>query len=164
MLSQSTVDYISKLPFRADAKRAVSLTPLGGVFWSDEVADFPSVGRLPESSRLELLRLFEIRYALWKHHPLSPDDQQYWDSARVQAPQYAIFQRIEVTSDIVDLQNQIEEESDAIFNALASQAANVGVTPRAPGVEAQTLALGLAQEPSPKLPWWKRLRRRITNT
>lgn len=164
MLSQPTLTYISTLPFRADAKRGISIMPLCGVFWSDELADFPSFRRLPEPSRLELLRLFAIRYSFWKHQPLSPDDQQYWDSAREQAPQYALFQRIEVTTDIVDLQNQIEDQSDAIFSELASQATSVSVTPKAPGVESVSLTFDLANAPSAKPHWWHRLRRRLTRS
>ena len=164
MLSQPTLIYLAGLPFRADARRGTSIMPLCGVFWSDEIPDFRSFSRLPEPSRLEILRLFGIRYALWKHEPLSPDDQQYWDAARAQAPNYALFQRLEVTPDVLDLQLQIEEQSDSMFNELASQATNVTVTPKAPGVESVSFKFDVAKNDQAKLPWWKRLRRSITRS
>jgi hypothetical protein len=158
MLSDSTVAYISVLPFRNDARRCVSWLPLCGVYWADEIPDLLTFGRLPESSRLEILRLFAIRYAIWKNEQRSPEDQAFWDIARKQAPQYAFFQRIEVTPDTIDLQNQIQEQYDAAFEELTSHASQVTVTQKTPHVESVSLAFDLAREAPAKLPWWKRIR------
>ena len=164
MLSDQTLAYVSALPFRADAKRCVCWLPLCGVYWADEIPDLRSFSRLPESSRTEILRLFAIRYAMWTNGSLSAEDQAYWDEARALAPNYALFQRTNVTSDIIDLQQQIQEQYDAAFAELASQAKELKITERAPGVESFSIVFDVNQEVPAKPPWWKRFWRRSTDT
>jgi hypothetical protein len=164
MLSDPTLAYVSALPFRADAKRCICWLPLCGVYWADEIPDLPFFGRLPESSRMEVLRLFAIRYSIWANEPLSAEDQTYWDEARAQSPQYALFQRTKVTSDIVDLQQQIQEQYDAAFTELASQAKKVEISEKSPGLESFSVVFDVNQEVPAKPPWWKRFWRRSTPT
>jgi hypothetical protein len=136
----------------------VCLIPVCGVFWADEIPDFPAFRRLPESARLEVLRLYAIRYALWKNEPLTAEDQQFWDEALKQVPHYALFQRLQVAQDVLDLQEQIQQSYDSAFEELTSNAKEIVVTQKVPGVESFAVTLEVPPKAPRKTPWWKRLR------
>jgi len=157
MLSDSTAAYLSELPFRAEAKRGACWLPLRGIYWEDEIPDLRAFQRLPEFVRWEILRLFSIRCAIWSGSPLKREDERFWEEAQREVPRYALFFRLRITPDDLEMQHEIEQESEAAFADFAAEATEVAVTERVPGVESFTLKFDLSKrDKNARLPWWKR--------
>ena len=97
MLSTNTLAYLSTLTYRADAKRQVSILPLGSIFWDDEMPSMHEFIRFPEADREEVLRVFALRIQIWDGAILSQDDQRFWDSVRSAAPDWAIYKRLKLS-------------------------------------------------------------------
>lgn len=49
------------LTYRAESKRLVSLMPLSGIYWDDEIPDLRALFSLGEDDKMQYLRLFAIR-------------------------------------------------------------------------------------------------------
>jgi hypothetical protein len=97
MLSQAVVDCLSSLAFRPDAERQSCAIPLAGIYWDNEMPDLRIIGKLSEEDRNQVFQLFGIRMKIWDQETLKKEDQQFWDTARSQIPNYALFQRLELS-------------------------------------------------------------------
>jgi hypothetical protein len=98
MLSTNTLAYLSTLTYRADARRQVSILPLGSIFWDDEMPPMHEFIRIPEADREQVLRIFALRIKIWDDAILSEDDQRFWDSVRSATPDWAIYKRLKLSS------------------------------------------------------------------
>ena len=122
MLAESTIAYLNALTFRPDANRLTCWIPLGGIYWDDELPDIRLVYSLPEPERSSLRQLIRIRLQIWSSEQLSPADQQFWDEARQQAPQYALFRRLELSDEVRRVHEAMAQGSDELFAAMQALA------------------------------------------
>lgn len=158
MLCETTVARLSAFTYRADAKRRFSLLPLGGIFWEDEIPDWLQFRKLPEEDRIEIYRLFSIRYRIWKGEVLSEQDQLFWGAACAQVPDWAFFQRVKVSVDDQLAQGQAERTSEGGFKALFAEADQLTVTEKYPGVQTFSATFDLTKRGTAKAkPWWARI-------
>jgi hypothetical protein len=128
MLGHTAVDFLRPLSFRAEAECRVCLLPLGGIYWEDELPAYEALHKLPESDRNAILRLFSIRFKIWAKQRLSADDQEYWNVACSQVPTYALFHRLELSTDERQAQERVEREAQKCFEALIAGADDLTVT------------------------------------
>jgi hypothetical protein len=127
MLSETTVKYLSKLTYRIDAKRDVCWLPLGGICWEDEMPDTEFM-KIPKDDRKQILRLYSIRVRLWKGEALPQNDQEFWDTARLQVPGWAFFRRETVSEDDQCAQEEAERTAAELFEALIADADEVTIS------------------------------------
>ena len=161
MLLSETLAYLQTHPFRPDAKLCVSYLPLSGIYWDDELDEPRALFKLPDEARAQLLYLFSLRYLIWSKHSLLPEQQQFWDDALRQAPDCALFQRLEISEEHLRMQQAAEQNADTVFHALESEADSVTITPKYPGFDSYSLAFALTKSPGKSPikpnPWWKRI-------
>lgn len=109
MFSDELARRLSAMPLRADAERRISYMPLGSIYWTDElnerIDDLFEDGN--EGRLAPLLRLFAIRGALWTGLELSAADLAFWEAARSKAPDYALFQRLQVSDEDAEMYRDV---------------------------------------------------------
>src|SRR5262249_37145285 len=159
-ISAAVITYLSKLNYRADASRLVCLIPLSGMYWEDEIPEFRELAELSEDDRLQVFRLFAIRYKLWDGETLSEEEGKFWNTVRSQVPNTPIFQRLTLSADDkqahVDARQSCAEEFEEIF----ADAGQITWTDHGGGIQSFSAKFDLTKEepaPSPKQSWWKRL-------
>lgn len=164
MLNQTAITYLAALTYREDAKRQVCWIPVGGIYWDDEIPDLQEIWKVPEDGLLQVLRLFSIRYGIWRGESLSGDDQLFWDDARSQLPGCPIFQRLKLSPDDLLAQESAARAGAETFEALSSEADQVSVIEKCPGVEEFSITFDIAkgqgpvsQPKPPRKSWWARL-------
>jgi hypothetical protein len=158
MLSTTTLEYLSTLTYRADAKRAVCWLPLGGIYWDDELPDIPTLMNIPEEDRIKIFRLFGVRVRIWRGDPLPFEDQQFWDTAQSLVPGWAFFRRQRVAADDQLAQDQAEKATTEALEAWFADADHAEITEK-DGIQSFSLTFDLAklqQMPS----FWERIFRR----
>jgi hypothetical protein len=99
MLSESTLQYLSNLTYRADAKRQVCWLPLSGIYCEDEMPDIRRPIKIPEDDRNQILHLFSIRLRVWKGEVVPDAEQRFWDATYSQVPNWAFFRRQQISAD-----------------------------------------------------------------
>ncbi len=122
MLSKAVVKYLSSLKYRADAERRFCFIPISGIYWEDEIPDLKALMKLPQTDRDLVFRLFGIRQRIWDGRNLDSDDKQFWDGVRGHVPDFALFQRLDISAEDCDIQNRIVEETDKVMAAWISDA------------------------------------------
>src|SRR5262245_59037808 len=165
MLSETTIARLSALTYRADAKREVCWIPLGGICWDDEMPDIREFMHIPENDRDQVFRLFFIRTKIWKDLELSKDERNFWDEARARMPEWALFQRLNVSGEDLEAQDKAERDTDTALEALFADADRVTITER-DGIQSFEATFDLTKEKTSTQktqPWWKRIFRRITD-
>lgn len=145
MLSERAVKFLSALSFRPDAERLGSLLPLGGIYWADEIPDFETLLKVPEQDRNLIYRLFSIRFKIWDGETLSEVDQDFWDMARSQAPNYPLFQRLELSADDKRAQDQVEQDAVEGFRMLFAQGDKVEITEHEHGTKSFAITIDLTK-------------------
>jgi len=128
MLSDAAVNFLQPLKHNPDAERFMSMIPLGGIYWDDEIPDFRELMTLHKDDRDSIFRLFSIRFKLWAGDELDAVDQSYWESAQQLVPNYPLFRRIDLSDDDRAAQLQAEQETMAGFEALIGDADEVNVS------------------------------------
>jgi hypothetical protein len=93
-LTDAIIAILRSLPVRPGARIVTSLIPLGSIYWEDEMPDFQDERKLSLAERRAIYRLFAIRFKIWDDKTLSPDEQTFWDTARAEAPNWALFHRL----------------------------------------------------------------------
>jgi hypothetical protein len=145
-LSQSLVAYMSALTYRAESMRLVSLMPLSGIYWDDEIPDLTALFSLGEDDKMQYLRLFAIRIRLWRGEALNGEDQNLWDTARTQVPTCPVFMRLNISEDDRKIQREAEEETDEMLGGLFSGAEEVTWTDVGSGAKEFTAKLDFTEE------------------
>jgi hypothetical protein len=109
MLSPEAVALLNGWRFRADAPYRMNIMPFASIYWADELNVFEVV-KLPESERNQIWLLFGIRSKIWNRKELSPDETVYWNEARAQLPEWALFERIELSTEDNEARLQMDKE------------------------------------------------------
>ena len=158
-LSSSLIAYMSALTYRADSKRLVSLMPLSGIYWDDEIPDLRGLLSLGEDDKMLYLRLFAIRIRLWRSEALSDEDQNLWDTVRTQVPTCPVFMRLHISDDDRKTQCEAEEETDEMLDGLFSGAKEVTWTDVGSGAKEFTAKFDFTEErqPARKDSFWRRV-------
>jgi hypothetical protein len=159
-LSPAALSYLSNCIYRPDAARQVCLIPLCGIYWEDEIPSLFELTRLAEYDRLQIFRLFSIRYQLWDGGTLCMEDQKFWGSARMQVPDTPIFQRITLSSADQSAHTEARQSCEQEFEQFFADADEVTLTDQGSGVQSFSAKFNLAKnepESTPKEPWWKRV-------
>ena len=159
MLSQHAVEYLSCLTHRPDAKCKACYLPFAGIYWEDEIPDFKVLFALSEADRDLVFRLFSIRKKIWDREIVDSDDQEFWDEARVQAPEFALFRRLDISANDRAVQNRVSQESLEVMEAWLSDADKVVIIREEHGIEFFSATYDLAKRKGRMtrlLSWWKR--------
>jgi hypothetical protein len=127
MLSETAVRLLSTLTYRIDAERRICWLPLNGIYWEDEWPEHSRLVRLPQDDYHRILRLFAIRVCLSRGETLNEDDQQLWDTARSQVPNWPLFQRVNFSADDWRCQDETIRTCEEILEVLLSDADLVSI-------------------------------------
>jgi len=146
MLSEAAIDFLAPLTFRATAERRSCLLPLSGIYWEDEIPDFKALLKLPEQDRSLVLRLFSIRFSIWDGEELPEADQLYWDQARLQVPNYALFQRLDLSLEDRRAQDAVLREAIECFDAFFAGADEVKITEDEHGMKSFSATIDLTKD------------------
>ena len=158
-LSPSLVAYMSALTYRAESKRLVSLMPLSGIYWDDEIPDLRALLSLGEDDKMQYLCLFAIRIRLWRSEALSDEDQNLWDTVRTQVPTCPVFMRLNISDDDRKTQCEAEEETGEMLDGLFSGAKEITWTNVGSGAKEFTAKFDFTEErqPARKNSFWRRV-------
>jgi len=128
MLSQTAVEYLSALTYREDAQRLNCTLPVAGIYWDDEIPDFRALFELSESDRNLVFRLFGIRMKIWDRAKLNESDQALWDAALIQVPSFALFRRLELSTEDRAAQDAVFRETAEGLESWFSHADEVEIS------------------------------------
>jgi hypothetical protein len=128
MLTEGALGYFRSLKYDPNAERRLSIMPLGGIFWVDEIPDFRALSGLARADRDAIHRLFAIRFKLWDGEELEDDDRAYWDAVCAEVPGCPVIHRVDLSPDDRKAQAAVEKETLAFADAVASVADDVSVS------------------------------------
>jgi hypothetical protein len=128
MMTETTLAQLRTLTYRADAQRRVCWLPLGGIFWDDELPRAQGMIKFPEEDRTEIVRLFGIRVRLRKGEPVSDEERLLWDLTRSQLPEWPLFQRLTISPDDLQAQEEAEQATTEVVEQLFADADEVAIT------------------------------------
>ena len=123
MLSANLVPRLSQMPFRPDAELRVSYLPLGSIYWTDELDEIvDELITAEEADGGALLRLFRIRVRIWEGEPLTDADRQFFEEARAQVPGYALFHRLQISEEDLQVHREVAQETAEFWTAFFGSA------------------------------------------
>ena len=128
MLPEKTFAYLNTLTYRDDAKRFISILPLGSICWEDESVALSIFPPLPEPEQMEILRVFSIRMKIWDGETLTDDDRDFWETVHSHATKWAIFRRLELSRDEQRQREEIERNCAKEFGEFLASADEVSVS------------------------------------
>lgn len=134
-VSDTVVAYLSKHAYRAEAKQQICIIPLSGLYWEDEMPEIRELLTFSEDDRLQIFRLFAIRYRLWDGECLSEEEEKLWNSARSKAPNAAIFQRLTLSAADRQAHEDARQSCEEEFEQSFSDADRVTFTDLGSGVQ-----------------------------
>jgi hypothetical protein len=115
-LTDTVIAILNRLTMRPDAVRSwIFFFPVGNIFWNDEMPDYPDKASFSAIERKMVHRLFEIRRKIWHGADLSAEDAAFWEAARSEAPDWALFQRLSLSDDDREFLKQVEDEAEKAF-------------------------------------------------
>lgn len=97
-ISPALKDLLNSLQFREDAERK-TCDVIGSIHWEDEMPNPADLQKVSDRDRGTMYILFWIRNQLWDAQPLNPSQQQWWDEARSDVPDWALFRRLKLSAD-----------------------------------------------------------------
>lgn len=146
VLTDTLINLFRCLRARVDARRMISVEPLGDIFWEDEMPESAAKRKLSEEEWKEewmtLWWLFVIRCKIWDGESLSPDDQALWDSARAAAPAWALFHRLALTDADRKAREGARAEVESTCDVPFGAPVEIEITEKDPGL-CQATAKGL---------------------
>jgi hypothetical protein len=128
---------------------------LSSIFWEDEMPDPVWLAKLPEHDQEQIMQVFAIRQRIWNGLGLSEGDQQVWDETRQQLPDWALFQRLELSPEGDKERQEIEQSCAREIEEFFGGADRLTVTDRGHGVQSISATFFL------KRTWWRRLLRAL---
>lgn len=148
MLTEPLIALLNRLPLRVDAKRMVSIIPLGSIYWDDEMPDGVSVARLPEDEQNMMWQLFAIRFRIWDNEELTAEDKSFWDSARSEVPDWALFQRLALSEDDRKAREKAEKDVEKELDAVFGDADQIRLTDKGRGIQEMSVTFDLTKKPA----------------
>jgi len=146
-LTDAVADVLNGLPMRPDAARSwILFVGDGSIFWEDEMPDFAVRSKFSTTESKTVDRLFEIRRKIWSGAELPPEDEAFWEAARSQAPDWALFQRLSLSDDDREFLQQVEKEAEKAFEMMCAEADEVKVSDKGDGVEEISLTFDLTRD------------------
>jgi|GEM_PF-986115 len=121
-LSDETIVVLNKLQYRADAARQVCQIPLASIYWSDEMPDVREMMALSEESLNSIWRLFGIRFMIWDQEKLASEEASFWDAARSEVPDWALFKRLALSPQDQQARLEVEEQVAAEWEEVFGKA------------------------------------------
>src|SRR5271170_2235261 len=116
VLTDAVVDVLNRLTLRPDAERSWRFfIGDGKIYWQDEMPDHGVLSKFSADEWSMFNRLFEIRRKIWRGAELSSEDKAFWEAARSEAPDWALFQRLSLSDDDREDLKQVEEEAEKAF-------------------------------------------------
>jgi hypothetical protein len=128
MLNESTLEYLSTLTCRANSKSWINVIPLGCLYWEDEMPDFYYLEKTYGVDFYPVLQMFLFRAQLWKGGVLTDEQQKLWDEIYSHAPNWALFQRLEISDIELQAQEAAERSADEFDKAFDACADEFGAT------------------------------------
>ena len=141
------------------AKKQVCALPLAGIYWDDELPELRELTKIPEDDHNKIFRLLGVRSRLWKGEVPSDNDQQFWNAMQSLVPSWAVFQRISVSPEDLQADEDAQRETMEALRALFADADAVSVTEK-DGLQNLSLTFDLTkgERAVPKdEPRWKRM-------
>jgi alpha-L-arabinofuranosidase len=135
MLSKPTIDLLNRLCFRTEAKRMISVIPLGSIYWEDEMPKLTDLIRLPNDQQKAIWRIFAIRMKLWDLKTISNEDQGLWGEGQSCAPNWAVFQRLSLSAEDQTAREKAEKEVEKEFEDFFNKTDNVQVGDEGHGLQ-----------------------------
>jgi hypothetical protein len=148
ILTDAIITILRGLTARPDARRMVSVIPLGSIYWEDEMPGYPHLAELSSDERNIIWRLFDIRLRVWDSEVLSADDQALWDAARADVPTWALFHRLALSADDREARRQAEGDLQKEFEAFFGDADRVELTDKGHGLQESSAAFDLTKKPN----------------
>jgi hypothetical protein len=146
VLTDAVVAIVNRLSIRPDAaRRWVIFFPVGNIFWEDELPGYPDKASLSAVERDMVHRLFEIRRRIWHEEELSAEDAAFWEAARSEAQDWALFQRLSLSDDDREFLRQVEEEAEKAFEMMCAKADKVDVRDKGDGLQEFSLIFDLTK-------------------
>jgi hypothetical protein len=132
---------------------------LAGIYLEDEMPDMGTIAKFSEEDRNQVFRLFGIRMKIWDQEALEKEDQQFRDTARSQIPNYALFQRLELSAKDRKAQETVFQETVEGLHSWFSRADKAEISEDKHGTNfSVTYDLTKGKyAAAKKLPWWKRV-------
>lgn len=147
-LTDAIVAILKKMPARADARRMVSVIPLGSIYWEDEMPDYLDLATLSEDERNTIWRLFSLRFEIWDDQPLTAEDKEFWEAARVQVPTFALFYRLKLSAEDREARKKAEGDVEKEFEAFFGDADQVELTDKGHGIQEFSARFDLTKKPN----------------
>jgi hypothetical protein len=147
VLTEAVADVLNRLTLRPDAARSwILFIGDGSIFWRDEMPDFATKRKFSTVEHKMVDRLFEIRRKIWSGAELSAEDEGFWEAARLEAPKWALYQRLSLSDDDREYIRQVEEEAEKAFEMLCAEADEVKVTDKGDGTEEISVRFDLTKD------------------
>jgi hypothetical protein len=130
------------------------------MYWEDEMPEISELFRLSEDDRMQVFRLFAIRYKIWDGHTLTHEEKQFWDCVRTQVPEAPIFQRLTLSAADKQAHDEARQSCEKEFEELFADADQVTLTDHGTGIQSFSAKFDLTKEepaPARNQSWWKRL-------
>jgi len=147
VLSDATVAILNTMRFRPEAKRTVSWLPLGSIYWEDEMPDWHNLA-LSKDERYTVIRLFAIRFKVWDNQQLSASDSVFWEAARAEAKNWALFQRLVLSEEDRAARKQAEKDAEEGFEAFFGDADQIELKKDENGLQEFSATFDLTKERS----------------
>ena len=146
-LTEALIAVLNRLTVRPDAaRRWAFFFPVGNILWEDEMPDSRDKWGMSAIERKTVNRLFEIRRQIWHGAELSAEEAAFWEAARSEAPDWALFQRLSLSDDDREYLKQVEEEAEKAFEMMCAEADKVEVRDKGDGVEEFSLTFDLTKD------------------
>jgi hypothetical protein len=96
-LSHQALAYLQSLSYWRETVRLFCLSPVGGIYWRNEIPDLNQFETLSADDQCMVWRLFAIGISICNGGALTSADQDFWERSRRQVPNCPLFQRAEVS-------------------------------------------------------------------
>jgi hypothetical protein len=146
-LTDAVIAILNRLTMRPDAARSwIFFFPVGNILWQDEMPDPTDKAGISAIEWDMVHRLFEIRRKIWHGADLSAEDAAFWEAARSEAPDWALFQRLSPFDDDSRFLKEVEEEAEKAFEMMCAKADKVEVRDKGDGFQEFSLIFDLTKD------------------
>ena len=147
VLTEAVITTLNKLTLRPDAARHWAFfLPVGNIFWDDEMPGQVDKSKFSADEWSMVHQLFLIRREIWHGAKLPAEQAELWESARSEAPNWALFHRLSLSDDDYDLLKQVEGEAEKAFEIMCAEADKVEIRDVGDGRQEFSLSFDLTKD------------------